>query len=350
MKTLVVSSLSRNAGKTSLILGLARNCDGKIGYMKPLGDRLYYKKKRLWDHDAALMVRLFKLSDAAEDITLGFEHAKLRYVADEAGIGERVKQAAARIAEGKDLLFVEGGASLTFGCSIQLDSVALARHLNAELLAVASGAEDAVMDGLRFLKRQVNLTDVRFKGAVINQVEDVEDFKSTYAPELTEANIPVLGIIPYVGELGIPTAQTVADALFAKVIAGEEGLMKRIERIFVGAMSPAAVKRYPEFELPRKLVITSGDRSDMILTALEGDTSAIVLTHNIVPPSNIISKATDRKVPLLLVKQDTFQAAKVVDDMDRLISWEEPDKIDLLAQLVKDHVDMAAITGADTGA
>jgi hypothetical protein len=53
MKNIVIGSVSENAGKTSFVVGLARAINGKFGYLKPFGDRLIYRKKRLWDHDAA---------------------------------------------------------------------------------------------------------------------------------------------------------------------------------------------------------------------------------------------------------------------------------------------------------
>ena len=74
MKTIVVGSTHKSAGKTSLIVGLAKAAGKPAGYMKPLGDRLLYRKKRLWDYDAALVTNVFGLEDNPEDMTIGFEH------------------------------------------------------------------------------------------------------------------------------------------------------------------------------------------------------------------------------------------------------------------------------------
>ena len=50
MKNIIIGSVDENAGKTSLIVGLGRAISGKkFGYLKPFGDRLLYRKKRLWD-------------------------------------------------------------------------------------------------------------------------------------------------------------------------------------------------------------------------------------------------------------------------------------------------------------
>ena len=80
MKNIIVGSVTADAGKTSFIVGLGKATDTKFGYLKPFGDRLIYRKKRLWDHDAALIVNIFGLEQSSDDITLGFEHSKLRYM------------------------------------------------------------------------------------------------------------------------------------------------------------------------------------------------------------------------------------------------------------------------------
>ncbi len=92
-----------------------------------------------------------------------------------------------------------------------------------------------------------------------------------------------------------------------------------------------------------KLVITGGDRSDMIVAALDKTTSGIILTNNIIPPQNLIAKASDMNIPVLLVPFDTFQAAKQVDDMVPLLTRDDTERIDLLQKLIEQNVDIGAI-------
>ncbi|MBN2361569.1 MAG: AAA family ATPase, partial [Deltaproteobacteria bacterium] len=80
MKPVVLASTRRGSGKTSLVIGLAKAMGRSCGYMKPFGDRLLYRKKRLWDYDAALISQVLGLTESAETITIGFERAKLRYM------------------------------------------------------------------------------------------------------------------------------------------------------------------------------------------------------------------------------------------------------------------------------
>jgi BioD-like phosphotransacetylase family protein len=103
-------------------------------------------------------------------------------------------------------------------------------------------------------------------------------------------------------------------------------------------MSADAALRLPVFKKENKLVITGGDRSDMILAALETNSVGVVLTNNVTPPPNILSKASDLNIPILLVSDDTFQAAKHVDDMEALLVKDDIQKINLLEQMIKKHI------------
>lgn len=113
--------------------------------------------------------------------------------------------------------------------------------------------------------------------------------------------------------------------------------------VFIGAMSGDTALRSPLFRHPGKLIITSGDRSDMVLASLEGDTAAVVLTNNVVPPANIVARATERGVPLVLVSQDTYQVAAQIDRLEPLLTREEGTKHDLLGRLVRESVQLAQL-------
>jgi hypothetical protein len=345
MKPIVLASTRRCSGKTSVVIGLSRALGRSCGYMKPFGDRLLYRKKRLWDYDAALICHILGLTENPDTITIGFERAKLRYMYTPEAIKDKVVEIGRATGTGKDVLLVEAGADLAHGVSVKLDALSVARYLGARLVVLVAGNEDAVVDDVAFVKECIDMSGVDFAGVIINKMKDVEDFKSIHLDDVTRLGVKVLGVLPYVAELGQASVRYVAEVLFARVIAGEQGMGARVKSVVVGAMSADAALRSTAFQQPGKLLITSGDRSDMVLAALEGDTAAVVLANNILPPPNVISKAAERGIPLLLVPSDTFQTAKQVDDMEPLLVRDETDKIETLAQLVSKHVDLAPLTG-----
>lgn len=343
MKRLIVASMRKSSGKTSVIVGLAKALGKRLGYLKPFGDRLLYRKKRLWDYDSALMTNIFGLTDNPDDLSIGFDHSKLRYMYDATGMKERLLQSASRVEGEKDILFVEGGRDFSYGVSVYLDVLSLATYLQAPIVLVAAGDEGTILDDIFFVHKQAQAERVDLLGVIVNKVPNVDDFKSSHSDAIAAQGVNVLGIIPYRAELTTLEMSYLAESLFAKVIAGEGGLHHVAKQIFIGAMSTPTAMRHPGFAQEQKLIITSGDRSDMILAALESNTSGIVLTNNIVPPANIISRASERNIPLLLVPYDTYETAKRIESIEPLLTKDAQDKIALLEELVRDHVDLGQI-------
>lgn len=338
MSKILIASTRQGAGKTSIIIGIASVLNKKIGYIKPLGDRLIHYRKINWDYDSYLIKNLWNLDMESENMTLGFSHSKLRYMYDSESIKTALTDLAQSAAAGKDLLMIEGGKDLTYGSSIHFDSLAMAKYLGCKLLVVVGGDTDEVLDDIAFLKKYRDMTGVAFQGVIVNKIRDVDEFETIHLKTITDMGIPVIGVIPYKAQLTYFTMKYLADKFFARIIAGETGLNKTVKHIFVGAMSTTESLRNPLFNKENKLLITSGDRSDMVLAALQGDTAGIILTNNILPPPNIISRAAERGIPILLVTHDTYDIARQMDNFECLVTQENEDSLKLLSQLTKKYV------------
>ena len=205
---------------------------------------------------------------------------------------------------------------------------------------MSSGNAETVIDDITTVKRYVDAQGVKLLGVVINKIKDVEDFKTVYMDSIDAIGVPVLGILPYTEAMTTRSLRHMSEALFAKVIAGEDQLDNKVQAVLVGAMSVNEALKSELLKQENTLIITSGDRSDMILASLEAKVAGIVLSNNILPPANIVSRASQLGVPLLMVQNDTFQVAKMIDDMEPLITREDTDKIDLMGGLVKDSMNM----------
>ena len=345
MKTIVVGSTHKSAGKTSLIVGLAKAAGGSSGYMKPLGDRLLYRKKRLWDYDAALVTNVLGLDEDPEEMTLGFEHAKLKYMYDAQGMKEKLVEMASSAGSGKECVFVEAGESLAYGTSVNLDAISLAAHLDARFVLVSGGSESTIVDDIAFVKRYVDVGGIDFAGVIINKVRNLEEYRSTHLEDVNALGVRVLGVVPFDAELTKLSVGHLAERLLAKTVAGEEGLSRKVSSIMVGAMSTNTALQNPLFKREGKLVITGGDRSDLILAAIESNSSGVILTNNVLPSSNIISRASERNIPLLLVPFDTYQTASQIESIDPLLVKDDTKKIESLTQLVKDYLSIRDILG-----
>jgi BioD-like phosphotransacetylase family protein len=321
MEKLVIASIGEGAGKTSVIVGLAKVLKKPFGYLKPLGDRMIYRDKKVWDHDADVITKIFGIKGDPEELTIGFEHSKLRYMYDEEGRKKKLQEMVSR--SPKEILFVEGGRGLRYGVSVGLDPISVAKYIDAKLVIVIDGHLETLIDDAIYVKNYLDMTGVAFKGIIFNKVRDVEDFKNIHLGKLTEMGIRVLGVLPYQKELTFVTVQYLANHLFAKVITGENALNRVIRNILVGAMSINAL-----FE-----------------TSLFKKAACVVITNNILPTSSLISKAYERNIPMLLVPQDTYQAATKIDNIEPLLTKEDTKKIGLVEEMAATHILWKEILG-----
>ena len=239
-------------------------------------------------------------------------------------------------------MLIEGGKDLTYGASVRLDTLSLVKYLGGKLIIVVSGDEGTIIDDITFVKKYVDMAGIDY-GVIINKVNNLEDYKSNHLRDIKEMGVKVLGVIPFEQNLTQVPMSYIAEKLQARVIAGEGGLNKRVKNIFVGSMAGDTPPDYPLWKKENKLVITGGDRSDMIVAALESSTSGIILTNNIIPPQNLISKAADMNIPMLLVPFDTFPTAKQVDDMVPLLTKDDTERIAMLKKLVEQNVDIKSL-------
>jgi BioD-like phosphotransacetylase family protein len=340
MEKLVVTSMRHNAGKTSVIIGLANALNKKIGYIKPFGDKLLYRKKRLWDYDAALIASIFSLEEPPEDMSIGFNHSRLLYVLDRDSTKNKVLELQERVDKNADVIFIESGKDISYGVSVNLDAMSLAAFLEAQLIVVISGNEETVLDDITFLVKHIDTDGVNFKGVILNKIPNAADFIDIHLPKIKQMGINILGVIPYYEELPRFSVHYLAERLFAKVITCSSQLNRNAKNIVIGAMSVTAAKENPLFYQANKVFITSGDRNDLINAAMDTHSAAIILTNNISPSQDVISKATELEIPLLLVTSDTYSVARQIDTMEPLLTKEDTDKITLIEKMILGHVNL----------
>ena len=94
-----------------------------------LGERILYRKKRLLDHDSVVIRSILGIEEDPEEMSIGFDHSKLRYMYDSRTTREKLEEMACRAEKDRDMLIVEGG-DLTYGSSVELDPISIAKALD----------------------------------------------------------------------------------------------------------------------------------------------------------------------------------------------------------------------------
>jgi BioD-like phosphotransacetylase family protein len=347
-KTIVVTSTRTSAGKTTVGLGCALASKGtRIGYFKPFGDRLVYKKKHLLDADAVLFRSVLGSPGAPEGHCLGFDYELLWKQSKTTDMANELKRHLKAVSPGRDLVIIESGFNFSYGRWAGLDALSIARTLEAEIVLVADGDPGIVYDKCSVFNDCAHDAGLKLNGIVINQIASAWKDKMGWAADALkdEFSMDVLGMIPELPEIGRLTMETVAEKLSAKVLAGSNGLGKIVLKVRVGAMSAESAMAVRAFHEPNKLIITSGDRVDFILLALESNTSGIILTNGVVPHSNILAKAEEVGVPILSVQTDTYSTAKLVERIVPEVRPTEESKIAEIEKGIRKHVDVAKALG-----
>ncbi len=340
MKKLIITSTRTHAGKTTIGTGIALNSDMKCGYFKPLGDKPVYTKKTLLDRDTEVFNEWLGLDIDPNDCCIGFEHEKVSSSCKLAGADETLKERFANISEGKDMMIIESGRNYTFGSSLCMDADSLGNTFGGDIILVAQGDARLVIDKVIGAAKVFRSTDSKLAGVIVNKLkdEDRQMLDDEIIPALEEENIDYLGYVPHAMELEKAKVSLVVDKLHAKLVAGAGGLEKQIQKVMVGALSADAALRMPAFQNEGKMLITGGDRVDLILVSLAEDTAGIILTNNVLPHPRILSKADQLNVPVMSVPMDTYTTAKMVEHIVAELMPADEDKKELIRNLVKENV------------
>lgn len=330
------------SGKTAVALGLAllwRERGVRAGYFKPVGCDCPPP-----DPDVVLMHRALGLDAPLERLSLlPMSSQYLTRYHRQSTTHDWIEQARARLAElaePVDTVLV-GGAPLPFAMGgIELDSISLAAALDLPVLFVFRIEHDYSLDRALLYNQYAAARGVSVLGTVFNHVPPtlVEKCAGVYRPLLEARGFRVRGVVPRNDALAAPTAAEYRDALGAEVLCCGDRLDRRVEDVLIGAMTLESA--FPVLRrVPRKAVITGGDRADLALAALETDTSVVILTGGAFPDVRVLSRAEERGVPILLVGLDTLQAVERLHDVSAKLKPHDQAGIAAARAAVQEHVD-----------
>ena len=344
LKSLYIASTQGSGGKTTIAVGLClalRKRGLKAGYFKPVGTLASESGGVLLDEDAAFVADLLGLDDAPTDICpVVLDEDALHDVlaGSEVDAMGRVTAAYERVRQGKDIVVCEGLGEVWQGRFLRTSGAEVVKQLDLMTLLVAKFAGARLLDDIIYVKDALkkNLLGVLFNMVPESRLALVRD---QYTRFLAKSGVASYGALTSNSRLSAVSVEEIVDALRGTYVCGEEFGDRLVETYMIGAMSPEHALRY--FQLtPNKVVIVGGDRAEIILTALDTPTVAVVLTGNYVPSPAVLERADERGVPLISVESDTVTAA---DDLRRLfgrLRVKERTKIDLIVELIDQSVDL----------
>jgi len=351
---LYVTATETRSGKSVISLGvieLLLSSVGRVGFFRPFIN--VDPATNIKDNDINLISSYYNLETPYEEMyayTLK-EADSLIALGKQEELLEGIFNKYTEIKKHHDFVFCEGtdfeGSTSAFEFDINAE---IANNLGCPVLLVANAHQKTVDETLRAII--MSLESLFDKGCnvvatVINRTdsENEEEMRNRLGKN-TLSSKQLVYTIPNDESLGNPTVGEIACILDAEVLYGEEHLNRHVYSFTVAAMRLHNLLNRIKYGT---LIITPGDRSDVIVACLAAvssmsipNISGILLTGDLKPEEPIcrLIEGFSIILPILSVKDDTFQAARAVDNVHMGISPEDNRKINRALEVFEKNVNV----------
>lgn len=354
IKSLYITSLEPRSGKSIVALGFMEQLTGRVknvGVFRPVipeGGK---------DRFITLMKDRYHLPFTVEDLSGVTMDTALSLIAaskyDElyTRILERYKALESRC----DVVLCVGTDYTTISTALEFEfNVDVARNLSAMLVPIINGKGKDPGELGRAARTLFELLETRkcdVLTLVINRVDSHEGESILAAVKKNLPGIPRVYVLPEEPFLEQPTVRDISRGLGAELISGDDAWLDgEVRTVKVAAME---LPNFLDHLEEGSLVITPGDRSDIILGTLAADRSTsyprvagMVLTGNLKPAPQIerlIEGRSSSQVPVLAVSTDTFTTAMNVNNIRPALVVEDKRKIAAALGMIESHMDLPAL-------
>lgn len=354
-KSVFITTTEPYSGKSIVALGLVNMLLGKtkkIGYFKPIINVDPAESK---DGHIQTITEYFNLGVKYEDTYAFTRSDVMRQMENESqsGILNTIIYKFKKLEDDYDFTVIEGSDFVGEGTAFEFElNLSIAKNLSAPVIIVATGENkttaeivSAVLNAFRnFQTREVQVIAI-----VVNKVkpEQADDVHQLLTSQLTDAII--LAVIPLNKSLVSPSMKEIHENLCGNLLFGEEYLSNQVDNVVIGAMN---VPHFLNHIKENVLIITPGDRGDMIVAALQANlsisypkVSGIVLTAGFEPEEPIMRllKGLQSVIPIILVTTGTFETSAKVGAIKSRITPDNYKKIQLAINIFERNVDVQAL-------
>ncbi len=355
-KAIYIATSDYNSGKSIITLGLMSILIGKtakVGYFRPIIEDFVDGEV---DNHIETVLSYFNLDIDFED-AYAITKSKLIKKKNKGKIGEvldLIIEKYKKLEERFDFVLVEGTSFTGEGTSIELDlNVLIAKNLGIPTIIVGSGVGktlEELLDSLYLVYDSFKVKEVEVLSVFANKVQPENIELVTKSLQKTLPSNVLINTIPLISSLNNPTMQEIVNELNAKVLFGENYLNNEIGHYSVGAMQ---LHNYLVHLHDNALVITPGDRSDIILGALQANESAnyptisgIILTGSIVPEESILKliEGLSAIVPIIAVDGGTYHITNKIGSIKSEIYANNTHKIETSITTFEKYVNNDALS------
>lgn len=338
-KAIYIATTESHSGKSLVSLGLMQLLLGKtakVGYFRPIIDD-YAQGQR--DNHINTVLSYFKLPIAYSDAyaLTRSQLAEKKQQGKQDEVLDIIIKKYKYLEEKFDFVLVEGTDFTGEGAMIEWDiNVLMAKNLGIPTIIVISGVNKSLKELVSNMSLAYNSfteSGVNVLMTVANKVEtkNIDLVVSSLKKELPDHTL--VGVVPLNPTLGNPSLKEIVEHINGEVLFGEEFINNQVSNFDVGAMQ---LRNYLTHLKENDLIITPGDRADIILGALQANISknypaisGIVLSGGLMPEKSILKliEGLSDIVPIVLAKEGTFTVANKIGAIKPRIYAENDKKI-----------------------
>jgi phosphate acetyltransferase len=357
-KKIFIAATGQHCGKTTISLSLmhlAKKKYARVGFIKPIGPKLFMVDGVQMDMDAALIAQVYGLEkDRAlmSPVVIDRGYTK-RYLRGEIRADlpvEKIREACAELERRNDFLIIEGSGHGGVGSVVGINNAQIARMLNAPVILVASGGIGCVIDSV-----ELNLSLFRQAGAdvklvLVNKlIPEKRAETMRYLQNFFEVRgQKISGAFDYSPILADPTLTDVSNVLKLPLHGDQAGKSRIIHHVQLGA---ASSQRVIDTLHDSTLLLTTSSRDELIVT-----TSALYnipayrqkLVGLVIPGSAPISGISqkildDSGIPYIRTLKTTAEVFTILSEHVSKITAEDHEKINLIKSTAERSIDFKAI-------
>ncbi len=348
-----IAATQQNDGKTTIALGLFAALQkrfGRIGFIKPVGQRFIEVEGKQIDEDTVLIDHTFRVHTPLEAMSpIAIEPSFTRKYIEHANadfLTRRIQHSFDRAAWEKDFIIIEGTGHAGVGSVFDLSNARVAHLLGSKVILVTKGGIGRPIDEIALNKALFDREGVEILGVILNKVapEKYEMVRDFAGRGLARLGIHLLGVIPAEPALATPTLDQIAEVVGGEFINAPGEGRRPVKRVIIGAMSSTHVMEHFQ---PGTLVITPGDREDVMLAALstcsltpeDGRSLAgMVLSGDLFPHQSVLDLLKASHLPVIGSPYDSYTVASRVHSMTVKTLPGENQKIGPIRRMIEQHV------------
>lgn len=254
----------------------------------------------------------------------------------------------------KDVVIVEGMVPTRHASYAARVNFHLAKSLDADVILVSAPEDENLTELSDRIEIQAQLfggpKDPKVLGVILNKVRS-EDGITAFAERLLELSpllksqdFRLLGCIPWQDELNAPRTKDIAELLGARILNAGDYEQRRMLKIVLCAR---AVANSVQLLKPGTLVVTPGDRDDIILSAslaaMNGvPLAGLLLCSDFAPDPRIMELcqgALASGLPVMTVSTGSYDTATNLNRLNKEIPLDDRERAEKVSNFIAGHID-----------